>query len=69
MVEIRKGNLLKASLRKNASADAIIKPIMAKAREKKLNLLSANRTRSTSTILYRKSRLNKTQIIEIFNTR
>jgi hypothetical protein len=56
-------------LRKNASAPATIIPIVAKAREKKLNLLLASTSLSTSIILYKKRMLNRTQMIAIFKTR
>ena len=69
MVESQIGSLRNMFLRKKASALAIIIPRMANASEKKLSLLVARTLLSTSTILYKKRRLNNTQMIATFSTR
>jgi hypothetical protein len=69
IVESQSGNLWKASLRKKASTPATIKPMIANPSEKKLSLLVSSKSLSTSTILYKKSRLNKTQMTAILKTR
>ena len=69
IVESQIGSLRNMFLRKKASAPAIMIPNMANASEKKLRFLVASTLFSTSTILYKKRRLNNTQMTATFNTR
>jgi hypothetical protein len=62
------GFFLKIFLRKNASAEATIKPINAKASVKKLRRLVSSASLSTLVMLYSKMMLKTTQMITIFNT-
>jgi hypothetical protein len=67
-VESQIGIFRKASLRKKDSAPPTMNPITANASVKKLSRLVAKTSLSTSTILYRKIRLNITQMTAIFRT-
>jgi hypothetical protein len=69
MVESQMGSLRNIFFKKNASAPATIRPISAKASEKKISLLFSSSVLSTSTMLYKKMRLKKTQTIAILRTK